>query len=60
MTYGKNGARGGRTLTVLPPTDFKSVASADSAIAPAVLILPYFEILSDSDIGRLLCLKVIH
>ena len=29
------GARGGRTLTVLPPTDFKSVASADSAIAPA-------------------------
>ena len=40
------GARGGRTLTVLPPTDFKSVASADSAIAPAFLILPYFEMLS--------------
>ena len=28
------GARGGRTLTVSLPTDFKSVASADSAIAP--------------------------
>ena len=27
-------ARGGRTLTVSLPTDFKSVASADSAIAP--------------------------
>ena len=31
------GARGGRTLTVSPPTDFKSVASADSAIAPACI-----------------------
>ena len=43
-----NGARGGRTLTVSLPTDFKSVASADSAIAPAgfALILPYFEMLS--------------
>ena len=30
-----DGARGGRTLMVSPPTDFKSVASADSAIAPA-------------------------
>ena len=30
-----SGARGGRTLTLLPTTDFKSVASADSAIAPA-------------------------
>ncbi len=29
-----SGARGGRTLTVSLPTDFKSVASADSAIAP--------------------------
>ena len=28
------GARGGRTLTMSPSTDFKSVASADSAIAP--------------------------
>jgi hypothetical protein len=36
----KDGARGGRTLTVLPPTDFKSVASADSAIAPESYILP--------------------
>ncbi len=35
-----HGARGGRTLTVLLPTDFKSVASADSAIAPARVILP--------------------
>ena len=33
------GARGGRTLTVSPPTDFKSVASADSAIAPGRYIL---------------------
>jgi len=32
------GARGDRTLTLSPTTDFKSVASADSAIAPAVLI----------------------
>ena len=45
---GKNGARGGRTLTVSPPTDFKSVASADSAIAwnscacpVCVYVLPY-------------------
>ena len=44
-----SGARGGRTLTVLPPTDFKSVASADSAIAPAFLILPYFEMLSSRE-----------
>ena len=34
------GARGGRTLTVLLPKDFKSFASADSAIAPAGVILP--------------------
>ena len=33
------GARGGRTLTVSLPTDFKSVASADSAIAPGDTIL---------------------
>ena len=33
------GARGGRTLTVSLPTDFKSVASADSAIAPTKVIL---------------------
>ena len=47
----ENGARGGRTLTVSPPTDFKSVASADSAIAPAsfALILPYFEMLSSRE-----------
>ena len=31
----ESGARGGRTLTLFPTTDFKSVASADSAIAPA-------------------------
>ncbi len=44
------GARGGRTLTVSPPTDFKSVASADSAIAPAcAAILPYFEMLSNRE-----------
>jgi hypothetical protein len=43
------GARGGRTLTVSPPTDFKSVASADSAIAPACDILPYFEMLSNRE-----------
>ena len=30
-----SGARGGRTLKVFPPEDFKSSASADSAIAPA-------------------------
>src|SRR5690349_10497951 len=34
------GARGGRTFTVLLPKDFKSFASADSAIAPAGIILP--------------------
>ena len=43
------GARGGRTLTVSLPTDFKSVASADSAIAPALGLLdvyghPYFKL----------------
>jgi hypothetical protein len=32
-----SGARGGRTLKMSPSTDFKSVASAYSAIAPAVL-----------------------
>ncbi len=31
------GARGGRTLTMSPSTDFKSVASADSATAPTHL-----------------------
>ena len=36
----KSGARGGRTLTVLPPMDFKSIASADSAIAPNTGTLP--------------------
>ncbi len=36
------GARGGRTLTVSPPTDFKSVASADSAIAPKGNFRSYF------------------
>ena len=35
------GARGGRTLTVSLPTDFKSVASADSAIAPTRMIFYY-------------------
>jgi hypothetical protein len=40
MTVNMSGARGGRTLTLLPTTDFKSVASADSAIAPAGEILP--------------------
>ena len=38
MTIG-NGARGGRTLKVFPPEDFKSSASADSAIAPAAIIV---------------------
>lgn len=32
------GARGGRTLTMSPSTDFKSVASADSAIAPVACL----------------------
>ncbi len=45
----EDGARGGRTLTVSLPTDFKSVASADSAIAPARNILPYFEMLSNRE-----------
>jgi hypothetical protein len=31
---GKDGASGGRTHKVFPPADFKSAASADSAIAP--------------------------
>ena len=35
MGKGCCGARGGRTLTMSPSTDFKSVASADSAIAPS-------------------------
>jgi len=36
---------------VSPPTDFKSVASADSAIAPVRFphILPYFEMLSNRE-----------
>ena len=41
------GARGGRTLTVSLPTDFKSVASADSAIAPADIFYLNFDGCSD-------------
>ena len=43
MTF-LDGARGGRTLTLLPTTDFKSVASADSAIAPAIIIIFYLKL----------------
>ncbi len=46
MTKG-SGASGGRTHMVLLPKDFKSFASADSAIAPAVQILPYILTLQD-------------
>src|SRR5512140_3664245 len=34
-----NGASGGRTHKVFPPEDFKSSASADSAIAPREVII---------------------
>ena len=54
------GARGGRTLTLLPTTDFKSVASADSAIAPAGRILPYFEMLSNLEALSLLVIYLVY
>ena len=44
-TYESHRAGGGRTHTVSPPTDFKSVASAYSATAPCVqyfTIIPVF------------------
>ena len=40
------GARGGRTLTVSPPADFKSAASANSATAPTGVLYNLFMVMS--------------
>ena len=48
-----SGARGGRTLTMLPSTDFKSVASAYSAIAPDNEFYPNPSQRQDNDLSRL-------